>query len=89
METKKERCKLHETSGLEAWCTRDECIFWRLIEAQDENVSNAAGCGLQHFKVLDEIEPKMAGWLLEVKKQLEESDPVTEISRITFRRREK
>ncbi|RJQ45352.1 MAG: hypothetical protein C4534_04690 [Gaiellales bacterium] len=88
MAAKKEKCQLHKANGLEAWCTRDECIYWRLIDAQDEGISNREACGLQHFGILERLEPDMAEWLLQVKKQLESSDPVTEKSRITFRRRE-
>lgn len=84
-----DKCRLHEANNLEAWCTRDQCIFWRLIESQDEEISNSVGCGLQHFNMIDSMDPEMARWLLEVKKQLENTDPLSEKSRITFRRREK
>lgn len=85
----REKCRLHHANNLEEWCSRENCIFWRLLEAQDENVSNVDGCGLQHFGIIEDLEPEMASWLLQVKKQLEDTDPATEKARITFKRREK
>jgi hypothetical protein len=85
---KKEKCELNRVNGVEEWCTRESCVFWRLIEAQDEEVSNTVGCGLQHFLVFKDLMPEMADWLLERKKQLENTNPDQEIARITFKRRE-
>jgi hypothetical protein len=84
----KEKCELHHAGGLEEWCTRQSCIFWRLIEAQDEEESNKTGCGLQHFRVIETLKPDMAEWLLNLKKQLENTNPDKEVARITFKRRE-
>lgn len=86
---KRERCELHQASGFDAWCTRDVCIYWRLLQAQDEELSNADGCGLQHFNMIESLSPEMAKWLLNIKVQLENTNPDLEKSRITFRRREK
>lgn len=86
---KRERCELHQASGFDAWCTRDVCIYWRLLQPQDEELSNADGCGLQHFNMIESLSPEMAKWLLNIKFQLENTNPDLEKSRITFRRREK
>ena len=85
---KREPCRLHEAGGLEAWCTRERCIYWRLLEAQDIDASNVHGCGLQHYKVMDNLSPEMAEWLLAMKKKLENITPEAGKSRITFKRRE-
>lgn len=85
----KERCELHHVNGIEAWCTREKCIYWRLVEAQDEELGNINGCGLRFFKVIDDLKPETARWLLSIKKQLEGSAPEIEKARINFKRREK
>lgn len=84
----RERCKLHQARGLEAWCTRDRCIYWRLLEAQDVDMSNEQACGLQHYKITENLSTGMADWLLEMKKRLENTTPEAGKSRITFKRRE-
>lgn len=87
----REKCELHGANGLEEWCTRESCIFWRLLEAQkeqEEQVSNKDGCGLQHFNLIEGLDPGMAEWLLDMKLKLEGTNPDAAIARITFRRRE-
>ncbi len=84
----KEKCSLHLANGIEEWCTRDSCIYWRLLETQDIDIGNDVGCGLQHFKIIENLSPEMARWLLTMKKRLENTTPEAEKSRITFRRRE-
>jgi hypothetical protein len=86
--TQREKCRLHESVGIDAWCTRDHCIYWRLLEAQDVDASNAKGCGLQHYSVIEGVTPEMAKWLIEIKKKLENTSPEAGKSRITFKRRE-
>jgi hypothetical protein len=88
-ESSRERCELHKAGGLKEWCTRNSCIFWRLIEQQDEDISNVEGCGLQHFQVIEQLKPEMVDWMLSIKKQLEDTSPEIEKSRITFKHREK
>lgn len=86
--TEKEQCHLYQVRGIEAWCTRDKCIYWRLLEAQDAHAPNNRGCGLQHYGLIDEITPEMTEWLLSMKKRLENTTPEAGKARITFRRRE-
>src|SRR5659263_642630 len=69
-EKKREPCHLHKAQGLEAWSTRERCIYWRLLEAQDMKLSNKQSCGLQHYKVIENLQPEMAKWLLAMKKGL-------------------
>ncbi|MHB0914111.1 MAG: hypothetical protein ACYC5A_03720 [Thermoleophilia bacterium] len=85
---KRERCELHHANSLDAWCTREVCIYWRLLQAQDEDISSSEGCGLQHFSIIENLSPEMAKWLLDIKSQLENTNPDLEKSRITFKRRE-
>jgi hypothetical protein len=87
-ESKKERCRLQEANGIEAWCTRDKCIYWRLLEAQEVDVSNEQGCGLKHFGVFERLDKEMAQWLLTMKRRLENTTPEFGRARINFRRRE-
>lgn len=84
----REPCRLHKAQGLEAWCSRDKCIYWRLIEPQDLEASNKLGCGLQFYQMLDTLSPEMADWLLKMKSRLENTTPEAGKSRITFKRRE-
>lgn len=84
----REKCHLHQAQCLEVWCTRDSCIYWRLLEPQEVGISIKKGCGLQHFGVLDDLSPEMAAWLLTMKKRLENMTPESAKARITFRRRE-
>ncbi|MBI5870583.1 MAG: hypothetical protein HZB44_06455 [Actinobacteria bacterium] len=84
----REPCRLHKAQGLEAWCSRDKCIYWRLIESQDLDMSNEQGCGLQFYQMLDTLSPEMAEWLLKMKNRLENTTPEAGKSRITFKRRE-
>lgn len=86
---KREPCRLHEAKGLEAWCTRDRCIYWRLLEVQDLDISNDLGCGLQYYQMVEGLSPEMADWLLKMKNRLENSTPEAGKSRITFKHREK
>lgn len=86
-EEEKDECQLYSANGLEAWCTCESCIYWRLLEPQDIE-SGRKGCGLQHYGIVDNITPDMARWLLEMKKRLENTTPEAAKSRITFRRRE-
>ena len=86
---KRERCHLHAAQGIEAWCTRERCIYWRLLEAQDVDASNVKGCGLQHYRIIESVTPEMAEWLLAMKKRLENTTPEAGKSRINFKRREK
>ncbi len=85
---KREKCRLKETGNINAWCTREKCIFWRLAQAQDVYISNETGCGLQYFDILDKVDPELARWLIETKEKLENSDPFEEKARINFRYRE-
>ncbi len=87
--TPQEKCMLQKLNGLEAWCTREKCIFWRLLDAQDIEVSNEEACGLQHFGIIDKIDPGTAAWLLNVKNRLDNTTPEAGKARINFRRREK
>jgi len=86
--SQKEKCHLHKAQGIDAWCTRDKCIYWRLMEAQDVDMSNEVACGIRHFGVLDEVSPEMSEWLLNMKKSLENVTPEAAKARINFRRRE-
>ncbi|MHB9053149.1 MAG: hypothetical protein ACYC5F_04060 [Thermoleophilia bacterium] len=87
-EKDRERCHLHAANGIDAWCTRERCIYWRLLESQDVDASNVKGCGLQHYQVIESVTPEMAEWLLSMKKRLENTTPEAGKSRITFIRRE-
>lgn len=84
----KEECRLCAHQGLDEWCTRESCIFWRMLEVQDEDLSNIKGCGLQFFDIIDSLNPDTAEWLLKMKKRLENTQPAVEKARINFRRRE-
>lgn len=84
----RERCELHAKQGIEAWCSREKCIFWRLLDTQDVQISNEQGCGLQHFNTLEDLDPETAAWLLRMKRKLESADPEVEKSRINFKHRE-
>lgn len=84
----REPCRLHKAQGLEAWCSRDKCIYWRLIDSQDLEMSNEHGCGLQFYEMLDRLSREKAEWLLKMKKRLENTTPEAGKSRITFKRRE-
>jgi hypothetical protein len=86
---KREKCELQKARGLDAWCSHDSCIYWRLLEPQDVDTSNIAGCGLQHHGMLEHLTPEMADWLISMKKRLENTTPEAAKARITFRRREK
>lgn len=88
MKSCQDKCKLHGANGIEAWCTRDSCIYWRLLKTQEVDVSNDIGCGLEHYKIIGGLTPEMAEWLLSMKKRLENTTPKAGKSRITFRRRE-
>jgi hypothetical protein len=85
---KREPCRLHAARGIEAWCTREHCIYWRLLQAQDVELSNEQGCGLQHYHLVEGLSPDMAEWLLTMKKRLENTTPEAGKSRITFKHRE-
>ncbi|MHB9111393.1 MAG: hypothetical protein ACYC4D_02015 [Thermoleophilia bacterium] len=85
---KPEPCRLHQAQNLEEWCSRDNCIYWRLLETQDLDVSNKEGCGLQFYQIVDSLTPEMGEWLLKMKKRLENTTPEAGKSRITFKRRE-
>ncbi|MBE0428525.1 MAG: hypothetical protein IBX61_01475 [Thermoleophilia bacterium] len=84
----RELCELQKSLGIEAWCTQESCIYWRLLEPQDIDGLSEKGCGLQHYKIVDSITPEMADWLLGMKRRLEDITPESAKSRITFRRRE-
>lgn len=84
----KEMCHLHKAKGLDAWCTRDKCIYWRLLEAQDVDITNEIACGVRHFGILENVSPEMAEWLLSMKRNLENVTPEVAKARINFRRRE-
>jgi hypothetical protein len=90
----REPCKLQKARGIDAWCTREECIYWRLLEPQDvdglevKHISNSMGCGLQHYDIISGLTPEMADWLLSMKKRLENTTPESAKARITFRHRE-
>jgi hypothetical protein len=86
--TRCEPCRLHEANGLEAWCSREQCIYWRLLEVQDIEISNEYGCGLQFFQMIEGLSPEMAEWMLKMKKRLENTTPEAGKSRITFKIRE-
>jgi hypothetical protein len=83
-----DKCLLHEANGLNAWCTRESCIYWRMLKSQDIDDDNEVGCGLQHYNMLQNLSPEMAEWLLTIKRRLENSTPEAGKSRITFRHRE-
>ena len=85
----REKCKLQESLGIEAWCSREKCIYWRLLEAQDIEASNDAGCGLEHYGIVNRVDNATAEWLLSMKKRLENITPEYGKSRISFRRTEK
>ena len=67
---KRESCRLHAAQGLEAWCSRERCIYWRLLEAQDMAqdmaqdivLSNEQACGLQPYSLLEKVTPRVAAW---------------------------
>jgi len=84
----RERCQLQKAKGMEAWCSRDKCIYWRLLEVQDLETSNELGCGLQFYQLIDGLDPDMADWLIKIKKRLENTTPEAGKSRITFKVRE-
>lgn len=84
----REKCHLCAKQGINEWCSRDRCVFWRLLETQDEDLSNMEGCGLSFFELLDELTPETAEWLLGMKRRLENTRPSEEKARINFRRRE-
>jgi hypothetical protein len=84
----KEPCLLQKARGIEAWCSRESCIYWRLLEPQDVEMSNEKGCGLQHYGIVGDITPEIAEWLTDMKKRLENTTPDAAKARITFRRRE-
>lgn len=87
---KTDRCRLNEINGIDAWCTGDKCIYWRLLESQqDIEDENEIGCGIQHFGLIDQLEADTASWLLSMKKRLEQITPETGKARIHFKRREK
>lgn len=86
--TKRELCRLQQANGIEAWCSRDRCIYWRLLEVQDIEISSEHGCGLEYYKLVEGLSPEMADWLLKMKKRLENTTPEAGKSRITFKRRE-
>lgn len=83
-----EICMLHKVNGLDDWCSRSECVFWRLIEAQDTGISNRVGCGLQFHGRIEGLSRKDAGWLMVMKKRLQSTTPTAGKARIIFRRRE-
>lgn len=85
---KQEKCHILNSQGLEAWCTREKCIYWRLLEPQDLDVSNEHGCGLKHFDIVTSIDSETASWLIEMKERLEDTTPEVGKARITFRHRE-
>lgn len=88
-ERAKEKCHLKACQCIDGWCTRDRCIYWRLLDPQEvDAASNEEGCGLRFFGVVDDLEPETVKWLLEMKEKLENTDPAQEKARITFRRRE-
>jgi hypothetical protein len=84
----KEKCHLKACQCIEGWCSRDKCIYWRLLDPQEVDVSNEEGCGLRFFGIVDELDPDTVRWLLDMKEKLENTDPAQEKARITFRRRE-
>ncbi len=83
-----ERCRLQEALGIEAWCSRNKCIYWRLLDSQDNDMSSVQGCGLQHYGVINGLDEATGNWLLSMKKRLENTTPEYGKARITFRRRE-
>ena len=84
-----EKCRLHEANGLDEWCTRQSCIFWRLLEPWDTETSNKDGCGLVHNGCLEVVPENISEWLLDVKSLLEDTTPKVGKSRIIFKRRER
>lgn len=83
-----EICMLHQANGLKEWCTREECVFWRFIEAQDASVVSRVGCGLQYHDRIEGLSGESADWLLSMKKRLRSTSPKSGRARILFRRRE-
>lgn len=83
-----EICMLHKVNGLDEWCSRHECIFWRFIEAQDVRVISRIGCGLQYHERIEGLSEEGAEWLLVMKKRLGNSSPASGRARILFYRRE-
>ena len=84
-----EKCRLNEANGLDEWCTRQSCIFWRLLEPQDIKTSNKEGCGLVRNGYLEVVPEKISNWLLRAKSMLEDTTPTVGKSRIIFKRRER
>lgn len=83
------QCNLQEVLGIQAWCTRESCIYFRLLEPQDINLGEDETCGLLHNGLLNTLSPEMAEWLVEIKERLENTSPQAAKSRITFHRRSK
>lgn len=86
---KQEKCHLSGANGIDEWCTRGRCIFWRLLDEQDADTSNMVGCGLRHSGYLNDLPAETSSWLLNMKKVLEDTKPEVLKSRIIFRRRER
>lgn len=84
----KDLCRLSEVNGIEAWCTREKCIYWRLLVSQDIESEQEVGCGIQHFDLIDGLDPETAAWMLSMKRRLENITPEIAKARISFRRRE-
>lgn len=87
-EKTEEQCNLTRVLGIKAWCTKNSCIYWRLLEPQDIETKAEEGCGLQHNGFLETLSPQMAKWLLDIKRRLENTSPQAAKSRITFHRRQ-
>lgn len=87
--TEKERCRLQKVLGIDAWCTKESCIYWRLLSPQDIKISDSEGCGLSYNDLFRQLSPDMAEWLLTIKTRLENTDPEVAKSRINFRERKK
>ena len=87
-DNKKDLCRLSEVNSVKAWCSRDKCIYWRLLESQDIGSEDEVGCGIQHFGLIDGLDQETAAWMLSMKRRLENITPETAKARISFRRRE-
>jgi len=67
-----EECNLRHALGVEGVsCDAESCVFWRAVEHLDIAPAERVGCALEYFELLEDGE-EVAGWLLSLKRRLEE-----------------
>jgi hypothetical protein len=73
-----ERCDLREVAlEVHLECDGEDCIYWRLLEHLDPDTERVSGCAIKNHRMLADEDPKVAAWLLSVKRRVEALEEAT------------